>query len=43
MSTNWLTVRDCPAAALDMEIRLDFHCRGGGRMQFWLYVLPRKE
>ena len=26
MSTNWLTVKDCPAATLDMAAMLDLHC-----------------
>lgn len=25
ISTSWLTVSDCPAAALDIEGKLDFH------------------
>ena len=37
MSTSWLTVSDCPAAALDMEDKLDFHWRRGSKMEADLY------
>ena len=41
MSTSWLTERDWPAATLDMDARLAFHCKTSPDRHY-VYILTNR-